>query len=60
MTKDNEKPKEGEYIEDVVEAEKDARNYGDKEVLVAGEGKDKKEEVKPEKVGNQSKEYYKQ
>lgn len=52
--------KEGEYIEDVVEAEKDARNYGDKEVLVAGEGKDKKEELKNEKVGNQSKEYYKQ
>ena len=57
MTKDENK-KQGEYIEDVVESEKDARNYGDKEVLVAGEGKDKKEEVKPEKVGNQSKEYY--
>ena len=32
---------------------------GDPEVLVAGEGKDKKFEGKKEKVGNQKKEYYK-
>jgi hypothetical protein len=50
-----------QYIEHITEAEKNARDYGDQQILVAGD----KDEVKKcsddkEKVGNQSKEYYKE
>ena len=59
MANNENKTKEGEYIEHVTEAEPKARNYGDAQVLVAGE-KDKTKEYpdQKEKVGNQSKEYY--
>lgn len=44
------------YISDMVEAEKNSPEYGDVEVLIAGE-KEKLEGY--EKSGNQDKEYYK-
>lgn len=46
------------YVSDQTEAEKNSRDYGDTEILVAGE-KDVKPKVEQEKIGNQSKEYYK-
>lgn len=49
------------YIEDITECEKKSRDYGDQPILVAGE-KDEKDKYPDEKVkvGNQSKDYYKE
>ena len=44
------------YISDVTECESNSREYGDAQVLVAGD-KEKKDNY--EKTGNQDKEYYK-
>lgn len=44
------------YISDVVEDEKNSREYGDSQVLVAG---DSEKVDSYEKSGNQSSEYYK-
>lgn len=44
------------YIEHITETDKDARNAGDQQILVAGE-EEKVEDY--EKTGNQKDEYYK-
>jgi len=47
------------YISDITEEEKNSREYGDAQVLIAGD-EDKNTKVVDKKIGNQSKEYYQQ
>lgn len=49
----------GEYIKHITEDQDDSRKNGDVQILEAGD-KDKECKLPEEKVGNQSKEYYKQ